>query len=198
MSNLQYEIFVLLEGYSYEDADGKYRANGSCTLIKGPMKILVDTGSPRDRKKVLERLSSSGVNPDDLDYVVCTHGHIDHVGNLNLFPKSKIIVGFDVCIEEDHYIDHDFKNGKIYKIDENVDVIPTPGHTHTDVSVLVQNVKNYGSVVVCGDLFEKENDGNEWRLISECEETQENNRAKVLTLADYVVPGHGPIFAVRK
>ena len=33
---------------------------------------------------------------------------------------------------------------------------------------------------------------------SENEEKQRENRAKVLELADYIVPGHGPIFKVPR
>lgn len=199
MTNLprNYEISVLLEGYSYEEKDGRYRANGSCTLINGAKKIIVDTGSPHDREKIIKSLANYGINPNEIDHVVCTHGHSDHVGNLNLFPNAKFIVGFDIS-EGDHYLDHDFKGGKIYKIDDDIEVIPTPGHTHTDVSVLVRNVKNYGTVVVCGDLFENEDDEKEWRNISEWIEKHEESRAKIIEKADFLVPGHGPMFAVKK
>lgn len=193
----QYEIFVLLEGYSYEDKDGRYRANGSSTLISGSKTIIVDTGSPHDGDKIIKRLAKYGANAAEVDYVVCTHGHSDHVGNLNLFPNAKFIVGFDMS-EGDHYLDHDFKGGKPYQIDDDVEVIPTPGHTHSDVSVLVRNVKDYGTVVVCGDLFEKEDDDTDWRNVSEWEEKQGENREKIIEIADYLVPGHGPMFAVKK
>lgn len=40
--------------------------------------------------------------------------------------------------------------GKPYNIDEYVSVISTPGHTGSDVSVVVQNTEQYGTVVVAG------------------------------------------------
>ena len=39
-----------------------------------------------------------------MDWVVCTHGHSDHVGNLNLFADAKIIVSHDIC-KGDKYLD---------------------------------------------------------------------------------------------
>ena len=193
----KYNISVLMEGYSYEDKDGAFRADGTSTLITGPKRIVVDTGSPHDKDKIIKRLNDHGLAPSDIEYVICTHGHIDHVGNLNLFSHAKFIVGHDI-MDGDCYAEHDFKGGKIYKIDDNIEVIPTPGHTHADVSVLVRDVRDYGTVVVCGDLFEKENDENDWKSLSECVKLQEENRARILQLADYVVPGHGAIFRTKQ
>ena len=186
-----------MEGYSYEDKDGAFRADGTSTLITGPKRIIVDTGSPHDKDKIIKRLKDHGLVPSNIEYVICTHGHIDHVGNLNLFSNAKFIVGYDI-MDGDCYAEHDFKGGNIYKIDDNIEVIPTPGHTHADVSVLVRDVRDYGTVVVCGDLFEKENDENEWQSLSECVKLQEENRARILQLADYVVPGHGAIFRTKQ
>ncbi|XP_028401619.1 metallo-beta-lactamase domain-containing protein 1-like [Dendronephthya gigantea] len=185
-----------MEGYSYEGEDGLFRANGTCTLITGPKNIIVDTGSPSDREKIINSLKEHGLATSDIDYVICTHGHIDHVGNLNLFPGAKFIVGYDI-MDGDSYAEHDFKGGSIYRINDNIEVIPTPGHTHSDVSVLVRNVEIYGTVVICGDLFEKEHDENDWQSLSECIEEQKKNREKILKLANYVIPGHGAMFATK-
>ena len=57
------------------------------------------------------------------------------------------------------------------------------------------------SVSFAGDLFECEadiKDGNIWRQLSEQPELQEQNRRRVLELADYIVPGHGAMFKVDK
>ncbi len=65
------------------------------------------------------------------------------------------------------YFDHDFKSGAVYNIYKDIiQVMPTPGHMHSDVSVKVSNAVNLGTVVICGDLFECENDDDSWRDIS--------------------------------
>ena len=46
---------------------------------------------------------------DSIEYVVCTDGHIENIGNLNLFPKATFIVGFSI-VREDTEILHDFIN----------------------------------------------------------------------------------------
>ena len=194
----KFKVIVLQDGYSFTDETGDYKATGTSSLIKGPVNVLVDTGGPWDSSNILQELSDNGVTPDEINYVVGTHGHSDHVGNLNLFLKATHIVGFDVN-HKDTYFDHPFKEGQHYSIYKNiVEVIPTPGHMHHDVSVIVRNVEHFGTIVLCGDLFECENDKDSWKEISESPEEQEKNRRMVLNIANYIVPGHGPMFKVNR
>nr|XP_033779807.1 metallo-beta-lactamase domain-containing protein 1 [Geotrypetes seraphini] len=189
-----YSVFVIKEGYAEADQRGNIRADGSITLIKGPHIIMVDTGSPWDQELILQQLASHGLQPVDVTHVICTHGHSDHVGNLNLFSDATFLVSYDIC-KRDHYLAHDFKAGVSYVIDSWLEVIPTPGHTGSDISVLVRGTAQ-GTVVVAGDLFEREEDEGTWRELSENPGLQEANRQKVLMMADVVIPGHGPPFRV--
>jgi N-acyl homoserine lactone hydrolase len=43
-------------------------------------------------ERIENRLSQLGLSPDDIDIVVASHLHFDHVGNLRLFKKAKILV----------------------------------------------------------------------------------------------------------
>lgn len=44
---------------------------------------------------LLNRLANLGVHPDDIRYIVCSHLHCDHAGNLEFFPNSEIFVHMD-------------------------------------------------------------------------------------------------------
>ena len=72
----------------------------------------------------------------------------------------------------------------------------TPGHTLDSVSVRV--VTDKGVYVIAGDTFEKEEDledDNIWKEAgSESEELQLNSRRNILAEADFIIPGHGPMF----
>ena len=199
------EVVVLRDGYGYEDETGTYRANGTITLVRSwseGIALLVDTGSPWDRELVIQRLQEHGLNPADVTHVVCTHGHVDHVGNLNLFTMATQMVSRDIVRDGDRYITHELTDDNPFSISKNITVIPTPGHTNKDVSVVVQDTaKGLGVVVIAGDLFECEADLRDhklWMDNSEFPELQERSRAKVLALADWIVPGHGKMFKITR
>nr|XP_022288257.1 metallo-beta-lactamase domain-containing protein 1-like [Crassostrea virginica] len=193
---MSYEVIVLKEGYSRTEETGQ-RACGSISLIKGPKNIVVDTGNPWDRDHILEGLKKNGLSPEKIQYCVCTHGHSDHVGNLSLFDKAVHILSYDVCTG-DKYHNHDFKTGIPYEIDDDVEVVATPGHTNADISVIVTNT-GLGTVALTGDLFECLEDLEEpslWQDNSENPDLQQYCRIQVLKKADYIVPGHGKMFKV--
>jgi glyoxylase-like metal-dependent hydrolase (beta-lactamase superfamily II) len=57
-----------------------HRAGLNCYLITGDGLTLIDTGLPGMWSQLLEALATVGATPEDLDAVVLTHGHFDHVG----------------------------------------------------------------------------------------------------------------------
>ncbi|MDO4616929.1 MAG: N-acyl homoserine lactonase family protein [Lachnospiraceae bacterium] len=44
---------------------------------------------------LIERLAQVGAAPEDVDYVVLSHLHLDHAGAVHLFPNAKAIVSKD-------------------------------------------------------------------------------------------------------
>ncbi|KAL7849277.1 hypothetical protein SRHO_G00209000 [Serrasalmus rhombeus] len=191
-----YSVSVLKEGYCTAQPDGTFRADGTISLVRGPKTVLVDTGGPWDRELLLSELKERGLSPADVTVVVGTHGHSDHIGNLNLFPRATVIVGCDIS-EGDRYLPNQLAEGQPYRLDEHVSVIPTPGHTGRDVSVQVKGT-SVGTVLIAGDLFECCADEDSWRELSENPEVQEVGRQKALREADVIIPGHGRLFRVHR
>ncbi|MEN6521777.1 MAG: MBL fold metallo-hydrolase [Armatimonadota bacterium] len=190
------EVRVLKHGYTVQISPSQLRADGTITLIKSRLNVLVDTGGPWDRDFLLSALEAHGVKPQDISFVVCTHGHSDHTGNTNLFPGAVLISSHDIS-KDDLYTVHDF--AKPYIIDDGIEVIATPGHTQGDVSVIVRTKD--GIVAITGDLFENEadlTDDSLWKATSELPKEQQLSRNRVLKLANFIVPGHGDIFAVYR
>ncbi|XP_037614585.1 metallo-beta-lactamase domain-containing protein 1 [Sebastes umbrosus] len=191
-----YSVSVLRPGYCLPQPDGTFRATGTISLITGPRTVLVDTGGPWDRDFLLRTLRERGLEPGDVDVVVGTHGHSDHIGNLSLFPAAVLIVGFDIS-EGDTYRPNQLGQGQPHSIDEQVTVVPTPGHTGQDVSVRVTGT-SVGTVLVAGDLFECCSDEDSWRDLSMNTAVQEVNRREALRTADVIIPGHGVPFRVLR
>lgn len=213
------ELIVLNVGYSaMEEQDQKVEgelevmvANCTCTLIKShDCNIIVDTMTPWDGDLLLKRLQEHRLAPDDISWVVSTHGHSDHLGNNNLFLKARHIVGTNIS-QRNRYFIHDFTSAP-FRLSDTIEVLATPGHTLSCVSLLVRNctvapnadagdIPNAPqTVAIVGDLFERAEDIADAALWldagSEDPAAQRRNRARMATLADYIVPGHGPGFAV--
>ena len=189
-----YRVKIIKTGYGKWLGPAQIQADCTITLITGPHNIIVDTGGPWDKESILSALSAEQIAPENISFVVCTHGHSDHTGNNNLFPDATFIFGHDIS-HRDIYTIHDFES-ETYKIDEYIEVISTPGHTNADVSVIVRT--NDGIIAIVGDLFENAYDKHFWHKFSDFPELQEANRKKILELADFIIPGHGKMFKVRK
>ena len=165
----------------------------SYVLRTGHHTILVDTcvGNDKERRfhapwshrhalTYLDRLAGIGLAPEDIDFVMCTHLHADHVGwNTRLidgrwvptFPNARYVFA---RTELDHWLEIN-KKGKKYSdgcIDDSVlpvldaglvDVVaddyafddeiwftPTPGHTPGHISI---NLASQGRrAVLSGDV----------------------------------------------
>ncbi|XP_075999691.1 metallo-beta-lactamase domain-containing protein 1 [Genypterus blacodes] len=190
-----YSVSVLKPGYCLEPhANGTFRADGTISLITGPKAILVDTGGPWDRDFLLKRLAEHDLEPGDINMVVGTHGHSDHIGNLNLFPGALLIVGYDVS-EGDKYRPSGLDQGQAYCVDQHVRVVPCPGHTGQDVSVQVRGT-SVGTVLIAGDLFDCCTDEDSWKDLSLNPAVQEVSRQEALRSSDVIIPGHGLPFRV--
>jgi hypothetical protein len=83
---------------------------------------------------------------------------------------------------------------------KNIELWNTPGHTNQDISVIVRNVGDIGTVAVVGDLFYSEvdalSDGQEWSRDAWSAKLGQENRKRVICVADAIVPGHGKMFRV--
>ena len=62
-------------------------SKGNCTYVETKNhKVLIDIGT--SSLYVEKSLNSIGVNPEDIDIVLVTHAHIDHVAGIKVFSKK--------------------------------------------------------------------------------------------------------------
>nr|VZI19355.1 unnamed protein product [Spirometra erinaceieuropaei] len=107
-------------------------------------------------------------------------------------------VGTEVTKQGQLY-QHPISYNDPFRIDDKVEIIFTPGHTQSDVSIIVRDTADYGTVALAGDIFENEHDivrPSLWMNNSMNPTLQEHSRMKLLKVADYIVPGHGAAFSV--
>jgi glyoxylase-like metal-dependent hydrolase (beta-lactamase superfamily II) len=190
------QVHVLRPGYAHWEPFAKQRAGGTISLVLDDVKMIVDTGTAIDRQVILDALTQHGLRREDIEYVVCTHGHSDHIGNNNLFPHATFIVGYDLS-RGDEYAFIDYSQGA-YRINDDIEILYTPGHTSEDISVLATTA--LGVVAIVGDLFENSQDMSDdsWITFSRDQERQSKNRDMIINLSDFIVPGHGDIFKTPK
>ncbi len=61
---------------------------GSVYLINEERKALIDTGPTTSANAVLDGIKRIGVRPEDIDYIIVTHIHLDHAGGAGVLIKD--------------------------------------------------------------------------------------------------------------
>jgi glyoxylase-like metal-dependent hydrolase (beta-lactamase superfamily II) len=129
------------------------KASSSVTLIQTKNhNIIVDTSTKDKRDIIIEELKKLNLEPKDIDVVINTHRHYDHIENNDLFENAKIYASAQECIVEcegcklySHVEDvKDFIPVEKFQDDE-ITIIKTPGHTYGSISVV------YGDYIIVGD-----------------------------------------------
>ena len=123
-------------------------------------------------------LNAAGFSVDDIDFVMCTHLHVDHVGwNTRLengrwvptFPRARYVIARQ---EYDHWFAENAKTeippfadsvlpvvearrhelvGNDHQIGDHVRIVPTPGHTPGHIAIAMGRGKD--DAVFSGDLM---------------------------------------------
>lgn len=188
-------VKVLIQGYARQIKEG-WLASSTTVLVRSNGKnIIVDPGC--NRARLLESLKKEKLKTKDVDYVVLTHNHPDHVLLAGVFENAKVVDELYVYGEE-VIARH---GGTIPGTD--LKVIRTPGHVDEHCSLVVPTGK--ATYVVAGDVF--------WWLDDEKQEVDVGkpdhdtghmdleklivSRKKILEIADYIIPGHGKMFKVK-
>lgn len=104
---------------------------------------------------LLDGLASHGVAPEDVDYVVLTHLHHDHVANVSLFPDAEVLLQRAELeaardplpmlaraipadsLEEVEAADPTLLDGG-YRLHRGLELLLTPGHSEGMQSIVVE------------------------------------------------------------
>jgi len=178
----------------FADEHGRLKALVQCFLIKSSGSVmLIDTCTGNDKIRsgipewsnlninFLEQIHQAGISETDVNFVACTHFHLDHVGwNTRLvngawaptFPNAKYLFSqkeyetwlleVEKEISDDKAILDDsiapiFAAGLAelvdvdHQVDKNIRFIPTLGHTPFHVSLLIESQGE--SAIISGDFL---------------------------------------------
>ena len=74
--------------YQIDDEVCSVSGLGAVYLINEDRKALIDSGPPNSAGYVLEGIERVGLRPEDIDYIIVTHVHLDHAGGAGVLLKS--------------------------------------------------------------------------------------------------------------
>lgn len=157
----------------------------TCTttyIEDGGRRIIVDTPNAGEESAFLEALAEAGIDPADIDIVVVTHHHPDHVGCLHLFPNAEYIGAYTRWKGAIHR----YWTEDILALTDDVYVLKTEGHTQDSASVIASTED--GTVAVVGDMWWSLDDPK--LLVFSDAVALKDNRKRILALADFIIPGH--------
>lgn len=165
---------TLREGFPALRSDAAWWIPVNVALLRtDDATILVDTGAgPKPRAffpdgdaRLLDELARADVKPEDVDVVIHTHLHIDHVGWTGSFPNARYVVHEDdwaYFMSEDSLAERPHLRERVLPL-ENIERItgetevsagvvvqPAPGHTPGHVIVRA------GEFAVIGDMVAHE------------------------------------------
>jgi N-acyl homoserine lactone hydrolase len=184
-------VTSILDGRLVRSGKAILEASSTISLVvSANRRVIVDTGSPTDLESLRKALLSASIAPDDVDMVVNTHLHVDHIGGNCLFPDAKFYA---------HQLESPplgtIRVTEDFELLPGVRLVPTPGHTAGSISVLVRVDRRYA---LCGDAIPTKANVEDHVPPS----ININPRLALMSLdylvssADVIVPGHEAPFEV--
>jgi glyoxylase-like metal-dependent hydrolase (beta-lactamase superfamily II) len=204
---------LLFSGFPGKLSDG-YLGWSSVALVRSEGRnILFDTGGFDRRVNLCPAIEATGLKPDDIHIVVCSHFHADHVNNLDYFTKAEVLLHEDEipyarkgqdpwqppCMLEPLE-----KSGRLRGVKEGerlasgVSVIHLPGHTPGCMGLLLED-EGMPPTVLAGDAVKNlaEMASGAVAMTREPERTYASIK-KVKSFAEQVVPGHDRLLRIER
>jgi len=175
------EITILVEGYVKNDGES---VGSTISLVKSKhVNLIVDPGLVKERGEITHGLLKEGLRAEDITHVFITHHHPDHTVNIGMFPNAKVI-DVDSIYYKDTWLEHE----RNYRITDEIAVIPTPGHTMEDATLLVRTEEG---VVAFTHAWWREDLTPANDPLAEDRRLLKKSRQKIMDSADFIVPSHG-------
>jgi glyoxylase-like metal-dependent hydrolase (beta-lactamase superfamily II) len=179
-------VHILHDGYAREDAAGDRVGSTVTLIVDGNAAVVVDPGMVSSRAALLAALAGHDIEPGSVTDVVFSHHHPDHTVNAALFPAARIH-DFWAVYDGDLWISRDAEGAEL---SPSIRLMATPGHTDQDISTVASTADG---VYVCTHAWWGA-DGPADDPFSPDQKALSRSRARILSIASVIIPGHGPSF----
>ncbi|NVM55732.1 MAG: MBL fold metallo-hydrolase [Candidatus Helarchaeota archaeon] len=170
------------------------RASSTVTLVQSDENnILIDTSSKKDRDLLLQGLGEQGLTPNDIDIILITHQHRDHIGNYELFTSARIYT-HSLCTR----IPESVKIQSFpFSLTQNIEFIETPGHSWDAITVIVKMDKT--TYAITGDAIPIKSNYDNWipPIVHVDAKRALESMKKIVQIADIIIPGHDAPFTIK-
>ncbi|RGY99901.1 MBL fold metallo-hydrolase [Clostridium sp. AM58-1XD] len=204
---MRYQVNVLFPGFSGRLKNGRLNW-GTVALIQGcGHNILMDCGGMVIRSNLKEMLAEYHLKCEDIDVILLSHMHADHVYNIDYFPQAEIFLSkaewehaYDmihrdysvgenaVCLLRSYHLNLIEREGE--EIAPGIRTLMTPGHTPGCMSYVLDQEER-GIWILTGDAVKNRYElSNETVQQTLCKKDSISSIRVIKKLADRVLPGH--------
>jgi glyoxylase-like metal-dependent hydrolase (beta-lactamase superfamily II) len=201
------KLFDDLHAFFWDDPSAN---NCNTFFIDGSKKILLDPGHHHLFGHVRDNLEKLSLGPEDIDLVVITHGHPDHIEAIQDFSKTSALIALHTfewdfiknhiphygestdagAFEPDVFL----QDGDLDVGDHHFEVIHSPGHSPGSACLYWQDRK----VLFTGDVVFNQGVGRTDLPGGDGEQLKESIRYLSGLDVEYLLTGHGDIVTGRE
>lgn len=205
---------IVFPGFPGRMTSGTLGWGAMVYIEQGSHKIMFDTAGPAKRIQVRQRLKELNIDADEIDTLILSHFHYDHVYNYDYFPNARILMheveANWVAEQPDNYAipPHFFpamqKKRRLEFIRKDEEILPgisslfVPGHTPGGMALVLRSA-DMPVTVVAGDAVKNIAElatgqvPKAWDTLVSSQSIK-----KIRDMAEIVIPGHDRILKVTE
>lgn len=201
------KLFDNLHAFLWMDPSSN---NANSYFINEKKKILIDPGHYHLFPVLLQHLEELSISISDIDLVIITHAHPDHMEAVRAFKGTSTLIAFPALelqfikevssrygaafVSLDFQPDILLQEGTLEAGDLRFQILHTPGHTPGSISLYWSDKK----ALFTGDVVFNQGIGRTDLPGSSGEQLKESILKLARLDTDYLLPGHGEVLTGHK